>query len=150
MKITVLLATIILMVTFVALPAFAQKQVVTASDAPKAIGPYSHAVKANGFIFTSGQIAFDPKTMQLVQGDVSAQTDRVLKNIQAILTAAGTDFDHVVKATVFLKNISDYAAMNEVYGKYFKSDFPARTTVQVAALPKDALVEIEVVALLGK
>lgn len=150
MKRTVLLAITILVLSFVALPALAQKQVITASDAPKAIGPYSQAIKANGLVFTSGQIAFDPKTMQLIQGDISAQTDRTLKNLQAVLAAAGTDFDHAVKVTIFLKSISDYAAMNEVYGKYFKNEAPARTTVQVAALPKDALVEIDVVALAAK
>jgi 2-iminobutanoate/2-iminopropanoate deaminase len=128
--------------------ASAARTVVEAKDAPKPIGPYSQAIKAGEFVFCAGQTARDPVTNKLIEGDVSAQTDRVLKNISAVLTAAGTDLDHVVKTTVYLKNMSDFNAMNEVYGKYFKDAPPARATVGVAALPVDALVEIEVVAML--
>jgi 2-iminobutanoate/2-iminopropanoate deaminase len=135
--------------------AFAQKPaapsgrtVVTAKEgAPPPIGPYSHAIKAGDFVFCAGQTARDPITNKLIEGDVAAQTDRVLKNISAVLAAAGTDMSHVVKTTVYLKNMSDFNAMNEVYAKYFKDAPPARATVGVAALPLDALVEIEVVAL---
>ncbi len=124
------------------------RTVVEAKDAPKPIGPYSQAIKAGEFVFCAGQTARDPITNKLIEGDVSAQTDRVLKNISAVLTAAGTDLDHVVKTTVYLKNMSDFNAMNEVYGRFFKDAPPARTTVGVAALPVDALIEIEVVAML--
>lgn len=123
------------------------RDVVTTPEAPKAIGPYSQAIKANGFVFTSGQIAIDPVTNTLVSGDVAFQTDRVMKNLRGILTAAGTGLDKVVRATVFLKNMNDFAAMNEVYGKYFPSAPPTRSTVEVARLPKDVLVEIDVIAL---
>lgn len=122
--------------------------VVETKNAPKPNGPYSQAIKAGEFVFCAGQTARDPVTNKLIEGDVSAQTDRVLKNISAVLAAAGTDLDHVVKTTVFLKNISDFNAMNEVYGRYFKSAPPARSTVGVAALPGDAPVGIEVVAML--
>lgn len=124
------------------------RQAVESKDAPKAIGPYSQAIRAGEFVFCAGQIAIDPATGQLVQGDISAQTDRVLKNLSGVLAAAGTDLDHAVKTTVFLKNISDYAAMNAVYARYFKAAPPARSTVAVGQLARDALVEIEVVAVL--
>lgn len=124
------------------------REVVESKDAPKAIGPYSQAIKAGGFVFCAGQIALDPATGQLASGDIAGQTDHVLKNLSAVLGAAGTDLDHAVKTTVFLKNIADFAAMNEVYGRYFKTAPPARSTVAVAQLPRDALVEIEVVAIL--
>jgi 2-iminobutanoate/2-iminopropanoate deaminase len=124
------------------------REIVETKDAPKAAGPYSQAIKAGGFIFCAGQTARDPVTSKLIEGDVSAQTERVLKNLSAVLAAAGTDLDHAVKTTVYLKNISDFSVMNEVYGRYFKSAPPARTTVGVAALPGDALVEIEVVAVM--
>lgn len=123
------------------------RDVITTPEAPKAIGPYSQAIKANGFVFTSGQIAIDPVTNTLVSGDVAFQTDRVMKNLRGILVAAGSSLDKVVRATVFLKNMNDFAAMNEVYGKYFSSAPPARSTVEVARLPKDVLVEIDVIAL---
>lgn len=123
-----------------------QKQVVNTTDAPKAIGSYSQAIKAGGLVFTAGQIPLDPTTGQVVGSDSTAQTDRVLKNLQAVLQASGSNFDSVVKTTIFLKNISDFAAVNEVYGRYFKSGPPARTTVQVVSLPKDVLVEIEAIA----
>ena len=124
------------------------RSVVEAKDAPKPIGPYSQAIIAGDFVFCAGQTARDPVTNKLIEGDVSAQTDRVLKNISAVLAAAGTDMNHVVKTTVYLKNISDFNAMNEVYGRYFKDAPPARATVGVAGLPVDSLVEIEVVAIL--
>jgi len=109
--------------------------------------PYSQAIKANGLIFTSGQIAIDPSTQQVVAGDVAAQTDRVLRNLSEILEAAGSGLGKVVRCSVFLRSMSDFAAMNEVYGKYFNTAPPARSTVAVAALPRDVLVEIDVIAL---
>jgi len=123
------------------------RQIISTKDAPQAIGPYSQAVKANGLIFTSGQIAIDPATQQVIAGDVAAQTDRVLRNLSEILEAAGSGLGKVVRTTVFLKNMSEFAAMNKVYGKYFSSSPPARSTVEVARLPKDVLVEIDVIAL---
>jgi 2-iminobutanoate/2-iminopropanoate deaminase len=123
------------------------RDVVATKDAPQAIGPYSQAIKANGFVFTSGQIAFDPATNQIIQGDVAAQTERVLKNLEAILNAAGSGLERVVRTTVFLKNMGDFAAMNEVYGRFWKSAPPARSTVEVARLPRDVAVEIDVIAL---
>jgi 2-iminobutanoate/2-iminopropanoate deaminase len=124
------------------------RQAVTTSEAPAAIGPYSQAIKAGGLVFTSGQIPLDPETGQLIQGDVSAQTERVLRNVAAILAAADSGMERVVKTTVFLKNLGDFAAMNEVYARHFTSTPPARSTVEVARLPRDVLVEIDVVALL--
>jgi 2-iminobutanoate/2-iminopropanoate deaminase len=123
------------------------RSVISTKDAPQAIGPYSQAIKANGFIFTSGQIAIDPATQQIVAGDISAQTDRVLRNLSEILEASGSGLGKVVRTTVFLKDMNDFAAMNAVYGKYFSSAPPARSTVEVARLPKDVLVEIDVIAL---
>jgi 2-iminobutanoate/2-iminopropanoate deaminase len=123
------------------------REVVSTKDAPQAIGPYSQAVKANGFVFTSGQIAIDPVTQQVVAGDVAAQTDRVLRNLSEVLEAAGSGLGKVVRCTVFLKDMNEFAAMNQVYGKYFSSSPPARSTVEVARLPKDVLVEIDVIAL---
>ncbi|MGA3053624.1 MAG: RidA family protein [Candidatus Korobacteraceae bacterium] len=123
------------------------REVIATNDGPKAIGPYSQAIKANGLVFLSGQIALDPATQQLISGDVAAQTERVLQNLAGILKAAGSSLPQVVKTTVFLKNMSDFAAMNEVYGRYFTEAPPARSTVEVARLPKDVLVEIDVVAL---
>jgi 2-iminobutanoate/2-iminopropanoate deaminase len=123
------------------------REVISTQNAPQAIGPYSQAIKANGFVFVSGQIALDPATQQLLTGDVAAQTDRVLRNVSGILEAAGTDLGKVVRSTVFLKNMGDFAAMNAVYGKYFTSSPPARSTVEVARLPREVLVEIDVIAL---
>lgn len=123
------------------------REVISTPDAPKAIGPYSQAIKAGGFVFTAGQVAFDPATGQVVAGDVSAQTERVMKNLAAILLAAGSGFEKVVRCTVFLKSMNDFAAMNEVYGRYFTAAPPARSTVEVARLPKDVLVEIDIIAL---
>ena len=123
------------------------RDVIATKDAPQAIGPYSQAIRANGFVFVSGQVAIDPSTQQVVSGDVAAQTDRVLKNLSAILTTAGSGLEKVVRSTVFLKNMGDFAAMNEVYGRYFSTAPPARSTVEVARLPKDVSVEIDVIAL---
>jgi len=123
------------------------REVIATNDGPKAIGPYSQAIKANGLVFLSGQIPLDPTTEQLVAGDVAAQTERVLQNISGILSAAGTSLAQVVKTTVFLKNMNDFVAMNEVYGRHFTAEPPARSTVEVVRLPKDVLVEIDVVAL---
>lgn len=123
------------------------RDVIATKDGPAAIGPYSQAIRANGFVFVSGQIALDPVTNTLVTGDVAFQTDRVLKNLAGILSAAGTGLDKVVRTTVFLKNMGDFAAMNEVYGRHFPTAPPARSTVEVARLPKDVLVEIDVIAL---
>jgi 2-iminobutanoate/2-iminopropanoate deaminase len=123
------------------------REIISTKDAPQAIGPYSQAIKANGLIFTSGQVAIDPATQQVISGDVAAQTDRVLRNLSEILEAAGSGLGKVVRATVFLKNMNDFSAMNAVYGKYFSSAPPARSTVEVARLPKDVLVEIDVIAL---
>jgi 2-iminobutanoate/2-iminopropanoate deaminase len=123
------------------------REVIATNDGPKAIGPYSQAIKANGLIFLSGQIPLDPSTQQLISGDVAAQTERVLQNLAGVLKAAGSSLQQVVKTTVFLKNMSEFAAMNEVYGRYFTEAPPARSTVEVARLPKDVLVEIDVIAL---
>jgi len=123
------------------------REVISTKEAPQAIGPYSQAIRANGFVFVSGQVAIDPATQQVINGDIAAQTDRVLKNLSAILKAAGTGLEKVVRSTVFLKDIGDFAAMNEVYGRYFTAAPPARSTIQAARLPKDVLVEIDVIAL---
>src|SRR5208282_1741673 len=121
--------------------------VISTKEGPQAIGPYSQAIRANGFVFVSGQVAIDPATQHVIGGDVAVQTDRVLKNLSAILQAAGSGLEKVVRSTVFLKNMSEFAAMNEVYGRYFSTAPPARSTVEVARLPKDVLVEIDVIAL---
>jgi 2-iminobutanoate/2-iminopropanoate deaminase len=123
------------------------RESVQTNNAPKAIGPYQQAIKANGFIYTAGQIPIDPKTGNLVEGDISAQTRQVLENLKAVLEAGGSALDRVVKATVFLKNMADFAPMNEVYAQYLGSAKPARSTVAVAELPRGALVEIDLVAL---
>jgi 2-iminobutanoate/2-iminopropanoate deaminase len=122
------------------------KSIVLTDRGPKPIGPYSQAVKSGGMLFVSGQIALDPKSGEFVGVDVRQQTERVMENLKGILEAGGTSLNHVVKTTVFLKDMADFAAMNEVYGRYFASAPPARSTIQVAKLPKDALVEIEVIA----
>jgi 2-iminobutanoate/2-iminopropanoate deaminase len=120
---------------------------VQSDAAPKAIGPYSQAVVAAGFVFASGQIPLDPVTMQIVEGGVREQTDRVLNNLKAVLESAGSSLDRVVRTTVFLADLNDFAEMNEVYGRFFSDPPPARSTVQVARLPRDARVEIDVIAL---
>jgi 2-iminobutanoate/2-iminopropanoate deaminase len=124
------------------------KEAVYTDRGPKPIGPYSQAIKSGGLLFLSGQVALDPKTNEFTAGDIRKQTERTLENIKGILEAAGSNLHHVLKTTVFLKDMNDFSAMNEVYGRYFKSAPPARSTVQVARLPKDALVEIEVVAII--
>ena len=124
------------------------KEVVLTDRAPKPIGPYSQAIKANGFLYISGQVPLDPKSGEFVGGDIRQQTERVMENLRGICEAAGTNLHHAVKATVFLKEMNDFGAINEVYARYFSAAPPARTTVQAAALPKSALVEIDLVALL--
>lgn len=123
------------------------REKVATTNAPQAIGPYSQAIKTNGMVFCSGQVALDPATGELLNGDVRAQTERVLKNLEGVLAAAGSGFDKVVKTTVFLKTMADFSAMNEVYAKFFPPPHPARSTVAVAELPRQALVEIDVIAL---
>jgi 2-iminobutanoate/2-iminopropanoate deaminase len=123
--------------------------VVLTNGAPQPIGPYSQAVVSGGLVFCSGQVGLDPATGQLVQGGVAAQTKRVLENLSAVLAAAGTSPSHVLRCTVFLKSMADFPAMNEVYAQFFTKDYPSRSTVEVARLPKDALVEIDCVAKLG-
>jgi len=123
------------------------RDVIATSKAPQAIGPYSQAIRAGGFIFVSGQIAIDPANGQIADGGIAAQTERALKNLSAILSAAGSGLERVVRSTVFLKNMSDFGAMNEVYAHFWTSTPPARSTVEVARLPKDVLVEIDVIAL---
>ena len=124
----------------------ATKKIIQPAKSPKAVGPYNHAVRVGDLLFCAGQIPIDPATGDLVAGDAKAQTERVLQNVKAILDDQGLTFANVVKSTVFLTNLADFAAMNEVYAKHFTTDFPARSTIQVAALPKGANVEIEIVA----
>jgi 2-iminobutanoate/2-iminopropanoate deaminase len=122
------------------------KTIIKPAKSAPAVGPYNHAVRVGELLFCAGQIPLDPATGNMVSGDVKAQTERVLENVKAILEDQKLGFGHVVKSTVFLTNLADFAAMNEVYAKYFTSEFPARSTVQVAALPRGANVEIEVIA----
>ena len=123
------------------------KEIVSTERGPKALGPYSQAVKANGFIFTAGQGALDPATGKLVEGDTATQTVRVLENLKAIVEAAGSSLDRAVKANVYLKDMNDFAAMNEVYSRYFPQNPPARTTIQAARLPLDIRIEIDLIVL---
>ena len=123
------------------------KEIIHTNNAPAAVGPYSQAVKAGNLLFTAGQVPLDPATGKLVEGDVAVQTEQVMKNLQAVLEAAGTNFDNVIKATVFLSDMNDFAAMNGVYGRYVGETPPSRSAVQVAALPLSADVEIEMIAL---
>jgi 2-iminobutanoate/2-iminopropanoate deaminase len=123
------------------------RETIETEKAPKAIGPYAQAIKVNGFLYTAGQIPLDPKTGNFVEGGIAAQTRQVMENLNAILEAAGSSLDRVVKATVFLKNMGDFALMNEVYGEYLGNFKPARSTVAVAELPRGALVEIDLIAL---
>ena len=122
------------------------RQSVSTSQAPQAIGPYSQGIRAGGLLFVSGQIPLDPATGVMVAGDIADQTRRIFQNLGEILKAAGASFDHVVRTTVYLADMGDFAAMNEVYGTYFSSPAPARSTIQAAALPKNARVEIDVIA----
>ncbi len=124
------------------------KEIISTDKAPAAIGPYSQGVKAGGFLFLSGQIALDPQTMSVVPGDAVAQTEQVMKNMKAALASQGLDFSDVVKTTVFIKDMNEFKRINEVYGRFFVKDAPARSCVEVARLPKDVLVEIEAIALL--
>jgi 2-iminobutanoate/2-iminopropanoate deaminase len=123
------------------------KDRIQTDNAPRAIGPYSQAIKANGFVFASGQIPLDPQTMQIIEGSVREQTERVMNNLKAVLEAAGSSFDRVVKTTVFLADLNDFTDMNEVYGRFFGDAPPARSTVEVARLPRDVRVEIDAIAL---
>ncbi|HEX3376338.1 MAG TPA: RidA family protein [Candidatus Acidoferrales bacterium] len=123
-------------------------ETVATDRGPKAIGPYSQAVRANGFVFLSGQIPLDPKTQQIVEGDVTVQTERVMQNLKGVVEAAGSSLHHVVKTTVFLADMNDFAAMNEVYARYFTANAPARSTVEVARLPKNVRIEIDLIALI--
>ncbi len=125
------------------------KQIIATEQAPKAIGPYSQAVVWNGVAFLSGQIPLDPSTNQIVDGDVEAQTARVLENLKAVLEACGSSLDRVLKTTVYLKDMGEFARMNDVYGRFFTSNPPARATVEVARLPRDVRVEIDVIAAVG-
>ena len=125
------------------------KEIIHTEHAPAAVGPYSQGVKIGDLLFTAGQVALDPATGKLVEGDVTVETERVMENLKAVLAAAGTNFDNVVKATVFLADINDFAAMNGVYGRYFSENPPARSAFQVGALPLGAKVEIEMVVSLG-
>ena len=122
------------------------KQAISSPDAPKAIGPYSQAVRAGQLLFLSGQVPIDPATGQMIDGDIAAQTRRVFENLRAVLEAGGRSFADVVRTTVFLADMNDFAEMNEVYGQYFTAPYPARATVQVARLPRDARVEIDLIA----
>ncbi|HPX03213.1 MAG TPA: RidA family protein [Synergistaceae bacterium] len=124
------------------------KEIISTDKAPAAIGPYSQGVRAGGFLFLSGQIPLDPKTMTVVAGDVAAQTEQALMNMKAVLESQGLDFSDVVKTTVFIKDMNDFGRINEIYAKFFTKDAPARSCVEVARLPKDVLVEIEAIALL--
>lgn len=123
------------------------RDVIATEHAPKAIGPYSQAIRANGFIFLSGQTPIDPATQQLINGSVAEQTERVLRNLEAVLKQAGSSMAKVVRCGVFLKDMNDFTAMNEVYGRFFPNNPPARTTIQAARLPKDCQVEIDAIAL---
>lgn len=125
-----------------------RRELISSPDAPKAIGPYSQAIRAGNLLFLSGQIPLDPQTGNIVPGDITAQTERVFQNITAVLKAAGAGFANVVRTTVFLADMNEFAAMNEVYGKHVIDPPPARSTVQVARLPKDVRVEIDVIAIL--
>ena len=122
------------------------KEIIKASNAPAAIGPYSHAVAMDGIVFTSGQLGMDPATGKLVEGGVAAQAEQALKNLENVLKAAGADMDTVVNTTVFVQDLGDFATVNGIYNEHFKADFPARSCVQVAKLPAGALVEIEAIA----
>jgi 2-iminobutanoate/2-iminopropanoate deaminase len=125
------------------------KNIISTDRAPKAIGPYSQAVVANGFAFLSGQIPLDPATNQLIEGDIAQQTERVIENLAAVLEACGSSLGQVVKTTVFLKDMAEFSKMNEVYGRYFLHNPPARATVEAARLPRDVRVEIDCIALVG-
>ncbi len=121
-------------------------KIIKTDGAPAPIGPYSQAMESNGLIFTSGQIAIDPATNQLIEGGVEAQAERVFENLKAVLQAAGSDLEHVVKTTIYLKNMDDFVRVNEIYARYFGKALPARSTVEVSRLPKDVLIEVDCIA----
>ena len=123
-----------------------EKKIITTSKAPAAIGPYSQAIKIGSFLYTSGQISLNPKTMEMITGNIELETEKVLQNIEAILSAEGLNFGHVIKTTVYLTDLSEFTRMNQVYEKFFSNTKPARACVQVAALPKGAKVEIDAIA----
>ncbi|HFQ92594.1 MAG TPA: RidA family protein [Anaerolineae bacterium] len=125
------------------------KEIISTKEAPAAVGPYSQAVKVGNLVYTAGQIPLDPATGKLVEGDIAAQTDRVMQNLHAVLTAAGSSLENVIKTTIFLTDMGHYRAVNEVYGRYMADNPPARSAIQVAALPLGALIEIEMVAVAG-
>jgi 2-iminobutanoate/2-iminopropanoate deaminase len=137
------------LVAFADLVSLKNMDIVSTPNAPAAIGPYSQAIVANGMVFTAGQIALDPQSMQVVEGDVATQTERVMANLAAVLEQAGSSLSRVVKTTVFLRDMNDFTAMNDVYGRHFGDHKPARSTVQAARLPRDVAVEIECVAVVG-
>jgi 2-iminobutanoate/2-iminopropanoate deaminase len=145
-----ILAVLLLSLVTVAGAQSDKKRVVESPDSPKVIGPYSHGIIANGFIFLAGKIGTDPKTDKLVEGGIAEQTDQAISNLEAVLKAAGSSLDDVVKTTVFLADMNDFAKMNEIYAKRFKAPFPARSTLQVARLPRDARIEIEAIAVVKK
>ncbi len=126
------------------------KEIIKTTTAPEPVGPYNQAVIAGNLIFTAGQIAMIPETGDLEEGDIKVQTSRVIKNLEAVLKAAGSDLSQVIKTTVFLKNMDNFTQMNEIYGQFFQKNFPARSAVEVARLPKDVLIEIECIALIGE
>lgn len=147
MKLTLLISVFILLLFLLTMSGGkVEKRIIYTEKAPKPIGPYSQAIIAGDFIFTSGQIPIDPKTNQLVQGDIKEQTRQVLENLKAILEEAGVTFDDVVKVTVYMKDLNEFSAMNEVYSEYFKNSPPARTTVEVSRLPRDVKIEIDLIA----
>jgi 2-iminobutanoate/2-iminopropanoate deaminase len=147
---TAILSLAMILAASISTEAQSKKRAVETAEAPKAIGPYSQAIIANGFVYTAGQVGTDPKTGTLVEGGIAEQTEQVLKNLAVVLRAAGSSLDDAVKTTVFLADMNDFARMNEVYAKHFKTPFPARSTVQVARLPRDAKIEIEIIALIRK
>ncbi len=147
MKLALLISVFILLLFLLTMSGGkVEKKIIYTEKAPKPIGPYSQAIIAGDFIFTSGQIPIDPKTNQLVQGDIKEQTKQVLENLKAILEEAGVTFDDVVKVTVYMKDLNEFSAMNEIYSEYFKNSPPARTTVEVSRLPRDVKIEIDLIA----
>lgn len=147
MKLALLISVFILLLFLLTMSGGkVEKRIIYTEKAPKPIGPYSQAIIAGDFIFTSGQIPIDPKTNQLVQGDIKEQTKQVLENLKAILEEAGVTFDDVVKVTVYMKDLNEFSAMNEIYSEYFKNSPPARTTVEVSRLPRDVKIEIDLIA----
>ncbi len=143
----IFLVSLFLTISLITFGGKMEKKVVYTERAPKPVGPYSQAIIAGNFIFTAGQIPIDPKTNQIVQGDIKEQTRQVLENLKAVLEEAGATFDDVVKVTVYMRDLNEFSAMNEVYSEYFKNSPPARTTVEVSRLPRDVKIEIDLIAL---